>query len=355
MNQHDDHLPVSGQQIRNYPSTNQVLGAIPSGNNLAHHDADPVLTEMRAAMTRASEPSADTADQGPGAHHEDPVLADIRARIARHESGGMNTPEGSPVAEDHEDPVLADIRAKMAEMVQRPANPSQLALGPTDRTERSATSGISLPRQKNLQPQISRDRPSKTVSKVHSALKMKPSAKQAKDEEATKPDSPAIAESESKFPDEMEDFVPIAPEELRPLPPPSATPVKSILKRSTGTAQEPNQQRRLSVQDQTNFNTLITKVDNLEEVLASTDHGLIDTSLDAHKKIVENVARKVLEDPPIYALRALYQEFVPCLRKINKHYHQIAVGTSAEHPSLKDCDARLKLAEEQLAKMNDLI
>lgn len=287
------------------------------------------------------------------------------------------------MAEEHEDPELAEIRAKMAEMVQRPADPSQLTLGPTDRTGRSATSGISLPRQKNLQPQTSRERPLKTVSKVHSALETKPSAEQAKDEEATKPDSPAIAESESEFPDEMEDFVPIAPEgshissnriglstkpfykhktradflvaELRPLPPPSATPVKSILKRSTRTAQEPNQQRRLSVQDQTNFNTLITKVDNLEEVLASTDHGLIDTSLEAHKKIVENVARKVLEDPPTYALRALYQEFVPCLRKINKHYHQIAVGTSAEHPSLKDCDARLKLAEEQLAKINDLI
>ncbi|OQV14431.1 hypothetical protein BV898_11408 [Hypsibius exemplaris] len=142
-------------------------------------------------------------------------------------------------------------------------------------------------------------------------------------------------------------------EELRPLPPKSAKPAKSILRQPKNA--EPNQARRMSVQDQTVYNSLAGKVDNVDAILDSTNRGLIDTSLDAHKQIVEQLARRVLEDPPRYAIRALYNEFLPCLKKVNDHYHRIAVGATAEHPSLRDCDARLAWATEYVVKINDII
>ncbi|XP_055351124.1 uncharacterized protein LOC129597543 [Paramacrobiotus metropolitanus] len=141
-------------------------------------------------------------------------------------------------------------------------------------------------------------------------------------------------------------------EQTRPEQPPS---LKSILKAPT-TRRDTTQPRRMStVQDQTRYNALATKVGNFDDLLAFVDDGLINTSLDTHKQIIQDLARRAAEDPPRYAVQAVYNEFLPCLQKINKHYHRIAVGTAKEHPYLRDCDARLEWAKGYVGQMAELI
>lgn len=131
---------------------------------------------------------------------------------------------------------------------------------------------------------------------------------------------------------------------------------RSILKQSSRFDPSAYKPRRLStVQDQTRYNALAGKLDNLDDMLTTAEDGLIDTSLETHKQIVQELARRVQEEPPRYAIKVVYNEFLPCLENITKHYHKIAVGASKDHPYLVDCDARLEWAREYVNKLNTLI
>ena len=142
---------------------------------------------------------------------------------------------------------------------------------------------------------------------------------------------------------------------LRPLPAKSAKPSKSILRRSKEVDPAAQSRRLSTVQGQTDYNAVVGRVNNVDAILDSTDQGVIRTGPETQKQIVESLARKVQEDAPRYAVRALYNEFLPCLKKVNDHYHRIAVGATPEHPSLKDCDARLAWATEYVQKTNHII